>query len=126
MPREPFLPTARQTNWLLIAGFLSLGYALYLRYLVIEQSTVGLACDAGLRTWLCATRRLVIALFGYSVFGGVALAAAMLNFIRPSLVLFALALAAAGFGIVLYNVALSSLAVALLILSFARPQIETV
>jgi hypothetical protein len=42
---------------------------------------------------------------------------------RPSLVLFVIALAAAGFGIVLYNVALSSVAVALLILSFARPRL---
>src|SRR5215217_4040744 len=47
-PMPPlFLPTARQTNLLLLVGFLSFGYALYLRYLVIEQSTVGLACEAG-------------------------------------------------------------------------------
>ena len=123
MSRRTFLPTARQINLLLVVGFSCLGYALYLRYLVIEQSTVGLACEAGLPTWLCATRRVVIGLFNYNVFGLVALGAAALNFIRPSLVLFVLVLAAAGFGIVLYNVALSSLAVALLILSFARPQL---
>lgn len=116
-----FLPTARQTNWLLIIGFLALGYALYLRYLVVEFSTVGLACEAGLRTWLCSSRRLVIALFDHSVFGWVAMIAAALNFIRPSIVLLALAIAATGFGIVLYNVALSGLAAALMILSLARP-----
>ena len=115
-----FVPNARQTNWLLIVGFLSVGYALYLRYLVIEQSTVGLACEGGLRTWLCGTRRLAIALFTHSVFGWLALAAAVLNLIRPHLVLLAIGIAAAGFGIVLYNVALSAFAVALLILSLAR------
>jgi hypothetical protein len=122
MNRRMFLPSARQTNLLLVVGFSCLGYALYLRYLVIEQSMVGLACEAGLATWLCATRRVVLALFNHNVFGIVALGAAALNFIRPSLVLFAIALAAASFGIVLYNVALSSLAIALLILSFSRPQ----
>lgn len=123
MTRTPFLPTARQVNALLVVGFLSVGYALYLRYLVIEQSSVGLACDAGMQTWLCSTRRLVIALFGHSVFGGVAMAAALLHLARPALILCLIALAAAAFGIVLYNVELSSFAVALLILAFARPYI---
>ena len=48
-----FLPSARAANVLLIVGFGALGYALYLRYLAIEQSTFGLACGAGLTTWLC-------------------------------------------------------------------------
>jgi hypothetical protein len=51
----------------------------------------------------------------------VALAAAVLNFIRPSIVLVALALAAAGLGIVLHNTDLSALAAGVLILSLARP-----
>ena len=120
MPR-PFLPTAGQTNVLLIVGFLSVGYALYLRYVVIEQSSVSLPCEAGLATWLCLTRRVAIALFGHSVFGIAALAAAVLNLIRPNVLLLAIGLGAAGFGIVLYNVGLSALAVALLMLSLARP-----
>jgi hypothetical protein len=124
--RRLFLPTARQTNWLLIIGFLSVGYALYLRYAVIEQSSVSLACEGGLNTWLCATRKVVIALFNHSVFGWVALAAAALNLLRPFLILFSLGLAAAAFGIVLYNVALSALAVALLVLSLARPVREAI
>jgi hypothetical protein len=118
---RPFLPSARQANWLIAAGLLSVGYALYLRYLAIEQSTVGLACQGGSQTWLCFTRSIVIALFNNSVFGIVALAAALLNLIRPSVALFGLALIAGGFGIILYNVALSALAAGLLILSFARP-----
>jgi hypothetical protein len=116
-----FLPSARQTNVLLIVGFVSLGYALYLRYLVIEQSSVSLACEAGLQTWLCSTRKIVTVLFRNSVFGIGALAAAALNLIRPSVVLLALGLIFGGFGIVLYNVGLSGLAIALMILSLARP-----
>jgi hypothetical protein len=60
-------------------------------------------------------------LFTPQVFGIVALGAALLNLARPSVVLWAVALLAGGAGIVLYNVALSALAVALLILSLARP-----
>jgi hypothetical protein len=61
-------------------------------------------------------------LFTNSVFGVVALGAALLNLIRPSLALFAIGLVAAGFGIVLYNVELSALAAGLLVLSLARPR----
>lgn len=119
MPRL-FLPSARETNWLLVAGFASLGYALYLRYLVIEQPSVALACQAGLRTWLCTMRSLATGLFNHSVFGWAALAVAVLNLVRPSVVLLAAALAAGGLGIVLYNVDLSALALALLLISLAR------
>jgi hypothetical protein len=115
-----FLPSARETNFLLIVGFCSLGYALYMRYLAIEQSTVGLDCAAGLATWLCYSRHIVIALFENSVFGIAALALAALNLLRPTLIIFAAALAAACLGIVLYNIVLSSLAVGLLVLSLAR------
>ena len=115
-----FLPSPRATNILLIIGFCSVGYALYLRYLVIEQSSVSLACEGGLNTWLCFTRKVLTALFRNSAFGILALAAAALNLLRPSVVLTAIALAAAGFGVVLYNVGLAGIAVALLILSLAR------
>jgi hypothetical protein len=120
-----FLPSARQTNVLLIVGFLALGYAFYLRYLVIEQSSVSLACDAGLQTWLCGTRKIVTFLFRNSVFGIGALAAAALNLLRPSVVFLALGLAFGGLGIVLYNVGLSGFAVALMIVSLARPAART-
>jgi len=119
--RPLFAPTARQTNWLILLGLLSLGYALYLRYLAVELSSVGLACQGGLQTWLCATRQFVMTLFNNSVFGWVAVGAAAINLIRPTLPVFALGLMAAAFGVVLYNVELSALAAALLVLSFARP-----
>jgi hypothetical protein len=120
MPRPLFLPTARQTNWLLIVAFLAVGEGLYIRYMAIENVTVELACQAGLKTWLCASFRVSIVLFNHQVFGGVALAAALLNLLRPSIVLVAVALAAAGYGIVLHNADLSALSAGLLILSLAR------
>ena len=116
-----FHPTARQLNWLLIVGFLAVGEALYLRYHVMENSTMSLACQGGLDTWLCATFKLSIILSNHKVFGGVALAVALLNLFRPSLILFAVALAAAACGVVLHNADLSALAAGLLILSLARP-----
>ena len=119
-----FVPTARQTNWLLCVGFLSVGYALYLRYRAIEFADVSLACQAGLDTWLCGTFRTVIVLYNHSVFGTIALGAALIHLLRPSVPMFALALAAAGFGIVMHNLALSALAGALLIVSLARPAAE--
>ena len=116
-----FLPTARQTNWLLIVGFVALGEALYLRYLAIEYAQVSLACQGGLNTWLCASFRLAIVLYQHAVFGWVALGAALLNLLRPSLLLVSVALAATAFGLVLHNANLAGLAAALLILSLARP-----
>ena len=55
------------------------------------------------------------------MFGTVALVIATLHLIRPSIVLLTGAVIAAGFGIVLYNIGLSGLAIGLLILGFARP-----
>jgi hypothetical protein len=119
--RPLFRPTAQQTCWLITLGFLAVGYALYMRYMAIELTSVGLTCQAGAQTWLCSTRQFVMVLFNNSVFGWVALAAALLNLIRPSLFLFGIALAAGAAGVVLYNAGLAGLALALLIVSFARP-----
>jgi hypothetical protein len=116
-----FMPTARQTNWLLVVGFLALGQALYLRYLAIEHAPVSLACQGGLDTWLCTAFRMVIALYQRGVFGVAALAVALLNLWRPSILLVAVGLALTAFGLVLHNADLAGFAAALLILSLARP-----
>jgi hypothetical protein len=121
MRRSLFLPTARQTNWLLIVAFLAVGQALYIRYMAIENLNTELACQAGLQTWLCTAFRVSIVAFNYNVFGWTALGAAVLNLWRPSLLWTSLALAAAGFGVVLHNADLSALAAGVLILSLARP-----
>ena len=82
---------------------------------------MALACDAGLQTMVCKMRLLATYLFKNSVFGAVALVIAVLHVMRPSIVLLTGGLIAAGLGIVLYNIALSGLAIGLLILGFARP-----
>src|ERR1700726_4661864 len=121
MKKTPFRLTPYQVQWLLIVGFLTVGYALYLRYLAVEFSTVALACDAGLQTMVWQTRILGNYLFKNSVFGVVALIIATLHVIRPSIVLLTGGLIAAGFGIVLYNIDLSGIAIGLLIFGFWRP-----
>jgi hypothetical protein len=121
MKKSPFRLTPYQVQFLLVVGFVTVGYALYLRYLAVEFSTVALACDAGLQTMLCKSRTLATYLFKNSVFGIAALIIATLHVMRPSIVLLTGGLIAAGLGIVLYNIVLSGIAIGLLILGFARP-----
>ncbi|BAM89797.1 hypothetical protein S58_38070 [Bradyrhizobium oligotrophicum S58] len=121
MKKIPFRLSPYQVQWLLIVGFVTVGYALYLRYLAIELSSVALTCDAGLQTLACKSRAVATTLFKNSVFGATALVIAVLHVMRPSIVLLTGGLIAAGVGIVLYNVVLSGLAIGLLILGFARP-----
>lgn len=121
MKKTPFRLTPYQVQFLLVVGFVTIGYALYLRYLAIEFSSVALACDGGLQTTICKMRLLVTYLFKHSVFGIVALIIAALHVMRPSIVLLTAGLVVAGLGIVLYNITLSGLAIGLLILGFARP-----
>lgn len=121
MKKIPFRLTPYQVQWLLVVGFLTVGYALYIRYLMVEFSQFALQCDAGLQSASCSIRSLATYLFKSSVFGIAALVIASLNLMRPSVVLLTGGLIAAGFGIVLYNVVLSGLAIGLLILCFARP-----
>ncbi len=96
LKKTPFRLTPYQVQWLLIVGFATVGYALYLRYLAVEFSPVALACDAGLQTMLCKTRILATYLFKNSVFGIVALVIATLHLMRPSIVLLTGGLIAAG------------------------------
>lgn len=121
MTKPPFRLSPYQVQFLMVVGFVTVGYALYVRYLAIEFSPVALACDAGTQTMLCKARALSTVLFKNSVFGITALVIALLNLTRPSIVLLTVGLIAAGLGIVLYNVVLSGLAIGLFILGFARP-----
>jgi hypothetical protein len=124
MSRSLFLPTPRQTIVLAALALASLGHALFIRYYAIEQTSVALACQAGADTMVCMSSRLLLALHIPPSLGIAALIAALLNLARPSVVLCAAALVAAGHGLVIYNTALSALAVALLVLSLARPAPE--
>lgn len=123
-PTRRFLPSARAANGLITIGFLALGYALYMRYMVIEQHAIGIACDGGLTTWQCQARKVTVALFEWNVFGVLALGFAVLTLIRPTTALFGIALVFTALGLVLHNDGLAGLAGAILLLSFARPVIE--
>src|ERR1041385_2890891 len=98
MKTTPFRLTPYQDQFLLVVGFVTAGYALYLRYLAVEFSTVALACDAGLQTMLCKSRARATYLFKNSVFGIVALIIAALHVMRPSIVLLTGGMVAAGAG----------------------------
>src|ERR1700709_2605780 len=100
MKKAPFRLTPYQVQFLLIVGFATVGYALYLRYFAIEFSATALACDAGLQTVRFNSRPLAAGLFKSSVFGIVAVVIATLNLMRPSIVLVTGGLVAAGLGIV--------------------------
>src|SRR5262249_41128665 len=118
---QTFVPTARQTSWLLIVGFLAVGEALYVRYLAIEHAPVSLACQGWLNTWLCMTFHAAIALYNKSACGWSALIAAVRTVVRPSIVLMTIAIAAGGIGLVLHNAGWAGPAAGLLIMSLARP-----
>jgi hypothetical protein len=120
MPRL-FAPTARELKLLVALGLASLTCALYLRYVLIEQMWVALSCQEGTISVMCVSRIATSVLFKYWVFGSVALIAATLNLIRPSLVRFAVATVAAAFGVVLYNIGPAGIAIGMLVLSLARP-----
>lgn len=119
--RPLFVPAPRAGNVLTALGLCALGWGLYVRFLLVEAPAVALACQAGLPTAGCQVRAIVVALFDNNVFGVIALGAAVLHLIRPHIVLLGVALLAAGPGIALYNTSASALAMALLMLGFARP-----
>ena len=119
--RPLYKPTPRQAVCLATLALAALAYGFFMRYWVIELSAVSMACQGDGANWLCASRRTAIALFTPQAFGIVALGAALLNLLRPSVVFWGLVLLSSGMGIVLYNTSLSALAAALLILSLARP-----
>ena len=114
-----FLPSLRQGVWLTILTLSAVGCAAYLRF-VVDQSSIRIACEGEAVSLLCAGHKAVVELLTRSVFGGVALAAAVANLLRPSILWCAVALSAASFGLMLYNAETSSLAIGLLILALAR------
>jgi len=120
-PRTLFRPGPQSLNWLIPLGMGATGWALYMRYLVVEPALVGLACEAGLESAGCSARAAVLALQLWNVFGALALAAALVQLVAPSLAAFATALVFSGFALVFHNEIAGALAAMLLILSFARP-----
>jgi hypothetical protein len=115
-----FTPSRRALAILIPLAASALGLALYLRYGIIQNTPLGLACEAGDQSAICAMRLAVIRVFGPGIFGWTAAIAALIQLWRPNLLAFGIGLIAACFGLVLYNTRLSALAVALLVLSLAR------
>ena len=115
-----FLPTPRETNLLILLGFAVFGYALYLRFMVVDAPSLELACPEGLDRAVCGLRKTVIELRDLQFFGGLALVCAVLQLIRPRFATLALGMTAALFGLILHNTGVSALAAALLVMGFAR------
>lgn len=115
-----FFPSRRALSVLVPLVAASVLAALFLRYRIIQNTPIGLACEAGERSLVCSVRLATILIFARDAFGLTAVAAALLQLWRPHVLLFGIGLVAASFGLVLYNTRLSALAVALLLLSLAR------
>ena len=116
-----FLPSRRAGALLAELGVVALSAALYLRYAIIQNSTIGVACEAGEVSFLCQLRLGVISMFAQDCFGWVGMVAACIQLWRPNIVVFGTGLIFALMGLVLYNTRASALAIALLVLSLARP-----
>jgi hypothetical protein len=116
-----FLPSRRAGALLAALGVVALSAALYLRYAIIQNSTIGVACEAGAASLLCRLRLAVILMFAQDCFGWVSMIAAGVQLWRPNIVAFGTGLIFALMGLVLYNTRASALAIALLVLSLARP-----
>ena len=121
---ELFLPSQRAGAVLAALGVAALGTALFLRYGIIQNTAIGLACEAGEASLTCKIRLAVIMMFIQNTFGWMAMIAAGVQLWRPNLVAFGTGLVFALSGLVLYNTRAAALAVALLVLSLARPAPE--
>jgi hypothetical protein len=122
--RKLFLPSKRASLHLAVLGLAALGTALFLRYAIIQNSVIGVACEAGEVSLTCKIRLAVILMFVQDAFGWMAVIAAGVQLWRPNIVAFGVSLVFAVLGLVLYNTRASALAVGLLALSLARPAPE--
>ena len=116
-----FLPSPRASFVLAGLSIAALSTALFLRYGIIQNSVIGVACEAGEVSLTCKIRLAVILMFIQDLFGWVAIIAAGIQLWRPNIVAFGTSLISALLGLVLYNTRASALAIALLVLSLARP-----
>ena len=96
-----FLPSPRAAIMLAVLGASALGAALFFRYGIIQNTPLGLACEAGEGGFVCAVRLAVILMFTRSLFGWVALIAACIQLWRPNVIVFGIGLVFALMGLVL-------------------------
>jgi hypothetical protein len=119
--RRLFLPSKRTTIILTLLGVAALGTALFLRYGIIQNTPIGLACEASENSFTCKLRLAVILMFIQDCFGWTAMIAAGVQLWRPNSVALGVGIVFGLLGLVLYNTRASALAITLLVLSFARP-----
>jgi hypothetical protein len=119
-----FLPSRRAAVIIALLGIAALGAALWLRYSIIQNADIGIACEAGKESFLCTLRLAAILLFARGAFGWAALIAAAIQLWRPNVVTFGAGIVFMLLGLVLYNTRVAALAAALLVLSLARPSPE--
>jgi hypothetical protein len=120
-PRPSWRPRPSGLIAITVVGLVALAVALYVRYGLVEPSSVGLLCDAGARSTTCVTRRVFTGVFSHDGFGIAALIAACLALLRPNIVMVIVALAAGLLGVVLYDGGLAAPALSLLPFVLARP-----
>src|SRR5262249_8440340 len=116
-----FLPSLRASLVLAALGIVALSAALFLRYGIIQNSVIGVACEAGEVSLICKIRLAVLLMFIQDLFGWAPILAAGVNLWRPITLASETSLILALLGLVLYNPRASALAIALLVLSLARP-----
>jgi hypothetical protein len=83
-----FKPSGRAVLILSPLVVAAVGLALYLRYDIIQNTPIGLACEAGEQSLTCMVRLAAIHLFVRSIFGWTAVVAALLQLWRPNVVTF--------------------------------------
>ncbi|MDO5101538.1 MAG: hypothetical protein Q4D91_01325 [Lautropia sp.] len=106
----------------LIYPAVALAIALALRYLVVEATEVGQACDVTPWEGLCAGRTALILSFRHQELGWVALGIALLATVLRYRTLGLIAVAAGLFGLILYSYEPAAVAALLGLLVIARPK----
>src|SRR5215471_16785190 len=106
-----FLPSRRASLILAALGIVALSTALFLRYGIIQNSVIGVACEAGEVSLTCKIRLAVILMFIQDLFGWVAIIASGVQVWRPNTLAFGTSLILALLGLVLYNTRASALAI---------------
>src|SRR5262245_40621849 len=111
-----FLPSRRAGFVLAGLSIAALSIALFVRYGVIQNSVIGVACESGEVSLTCKIRLAVILMFIQDLFGWVAIITAGVQLWRPKTVAFGTSLIFALLGLVPVNTCASRVSVALLLL----------
>jgi Na+/H+-dicarboxylate symporter len=118
---QAFTPEPRRLAQILTLAMVTYGLGLWFRYAVIENRDAALSCAGAMLSARCALIYAVIQLFNNGIFGIIATTSASFAVIRPSNLALAAALITTAIGLALYNTGLSSFALAITVLMFARP-----